>query len=358
MDKENKCIVYVGNYTKEEKKGIYAYRLDEDGSLIEINSPQDIENPSYICFDRDKRYVYAVIERDSFQGGHGGGVAAYKIINDVGELQYLNSKGTKGVDPCHLITDKDNRHLYVANYTEGTFTTFNIAEDGSLGNLVDVTVHEGSGVDEVRQEKAHVHYVTFTPDEKFLLAVDLGIDKIKIYSVSEKSGIPTPVGEYKVKPGAGPRHLVFHPNGKYVYVINELSSEIVALRYISEGAILETIQYISTLPEGFKEFNNCAAVHVSKDGRFLYASNRGHDSIAVFRKDETTGKLELVSITPTGGEFPRDFGIDPSGRFLFAANQKSDTITSFRIDNETGELRPLPQVIAVQSPTCIKFLEL
>jgi 6-phosphogluconolactonase len=350
-------MVYVGNYTNIESKGIYAYRLEEDGSLIEINSPQNIDNPSYICFDRNNRYLYAVIEGDSFEGEHGGGVAAFRINNENGELQLLNSKGTKGVAPCHLVTDKDNKHLFVANYTEGTFTTFDISKDGSLGDLVNITVHEGKGVDEARQEKAHVHYVTFSPDEKYLFAVDLGIDKIKIYSISEENGAAALVGEYNAKPGSGPRHLEFHPSGKYVYLINELSSEIAVLRYLGEGTILETIQYISTLPEGFTDFSNCAAVHLSKDGRFLYASNRGHDSIAVFKIDEETGKLDLISITPTAGEFPRDFEIDPTGRFLFAANQKSDTITTFRINNETGELMPLPQVIRVQSPTCIKFYE-
>lgn len=358
MIKGNNYIAYVGTYTSGESKGIYTYRLEEDGRLIEINSPRNIDNPSYICFGRNKRYLYAVIEGENFQGEHGGGVASFKINNETGELQLLNSKGTKGDAPCHLVTDRMDKHLFVANYTEGTFTTFDIYEDGSLGELTNITTHEGKGIDEVRQEKAHVHYVTFSPDEKFLFAVDLGIDKIKIYSVSEESGTTTLVGQYDTKPGSGPRHMEFHPNGKYVYLINELSSEIAALRYFGDGPILETIEYLSTLPEGFTGFNNCAAVHVSKDGRFLYASNRGHDSVAAFKIDEATGKLRLISITPTGGEFPRDFEIDPAGRFLFSANQKSNTITTFMVNNETGELTPLEQVINVPNPTCIKFYEL
>lgn len=351
------CIAYVGTYTSGESVGIYTFKLEENGKLAQIRT-QELSNPSYLSISRNKEYLYAVIEGENFEGNHGGGAAAFKIDKKSGELRILNSKGTKGVAPCHLITDKNDKQLYVANYMEGTFTAFDISEDGSIGELKNVIEHEGKGQDVNRQEKAHVHYVNFSQDEKYLFVVDLGIDKIKIYSIDqEKRGIAL-AGEFAVKPGSGPRHLEFHPTNKYAYLINELSSNIAVLRYCDKGTILETIQYIATLPKGYSGFNNCAAIHISRDGRFLYASNRGHNSIASFKIDEETGTLELNEIIPTEGEFPRDFEIDPSGRFLFAANQNSSTITAFEINNSTGGLVSLGHIISVPNPTCIKFYEI
>lgn len=349
-------VAYVGTYTSGESKGLYAFRPEGNGNLVQKGCPAYIDNPSYINIDKNKGFLYAVIENDAFHGEHGGGVAAFKIDCKSGALDHLSAKGTKGASPCHLTTDREGKRLFVANYAEGTFTIFDISDEGKIGEIRSVVVHEGSGINADRQEKAHVHCVVLTPDEKFLLAVDLGMDKIIIYSVFAEE--MKPEGEYQARPGSGPRHVEFHPGERYLYLLNELSSDIDVLRYDENGVTLEKVQTISTLPKDFIGYNICAAIHISKDGRFLYASNRGHDSISAFKVDKATGMLDLKSVTPCGGEFPRDFQIDPSGEFLYSANQNSSTITAFRIDREYGLLTPLDHVIKVPNPTCIKFYEI
>jgi 6-phosphogluconolactonase len=354
-------MVYVGTYTGKESKGIYIFEFDAaNGKLKQTGITEGIDNPSYLAVSRDNKYLYSVIENETFGRKYGGGVAAFSIDKHTGGLTLLNTQSTLGKHPCHLSMDSSNRFLIAANYTEGTFTEFSLNTDGRIESLSTIVVHDGSGMNAQRQEKAHVHYVTFTPEEQYLCAVDLGIDRVKIYDFNHKNGNIFPVEDLtiKIKPGSGPRHIIFHPYDEYAYVINELSSEIAVLKYTRNSFKFDVVQYISTLPEEYKGENYGAAIHISACGRYVYASNRGHDSIAIFKIDRNTGKLTLISHAFTMGGWPRDFEIDPTGEFLFAANQNSNTIVSFRIDPESGELNPLGVSASIPNPVCIKFIKM
>lgn len=380
MDKQDtkqdtKYIAYVGTYTYGESEGIYIFSLDTSTGRFEpIGVSKKLENPSYLAISKDSKYLYTVMETDEFNGEKGGAVGSFLINRETGKLEFLNCQPTRGRAPCHISNDRENKYLFAANYREGTVSVFPINPDGSISPASDIIYHEGCGPNKERQEKPHVHYVTLTPEEKYLCAVDLGIDKVIIYELDKEKVRLIPVKELspKIKPGSGPRHMTFHPDGRFAYVINELSSDIAVFKYhspcssskydfshnSSRNYIFEEIQYISTLPEEYKDINYCAAIHVSSDGKYLYASNRGHDSIAIFKIDNCSGKLELISHTPTGGKFPRDFAIDPTGNFLFAANQNSDSIVSFKILPESGKLEQLDYITNVPAPVCIKFAKI
>ena len=351
----NKCIVYIGTYTSGKSQGIYFFEMEpRTGELEFIGTTKKVENPSYQTIDNKVEYLYTVMETERFNGEKGGAVAAFAIDKKIGLLEFINSQPTKGRAPCHISI---NESIFAANYSEGTISVFPICRDGSISAASCVLEHKGSGPNKERQEKAHAHYVSLTPDEKFLCAVDLGIDKIMVYSFDSETGklYPSKHPEVIIRPGSGPRHMVFHHSGKFVYLINELSSDIVAFEYSSGEGTFTELQYISALPSGYDGISYCSAIHISPDGQFLYGSNRGHDSLAIFKIDNSTGKLELISIIPTGGNFPRDFGIDPSGKFLFVANQNSDTIVTFRILPENGIIEPTDSIINVPAPVCVKF---
>lgn len=353
-----KYVAYVGTYTSGKSEGIYTFNLNtETGSLEKTGEPIKIDNPSYLALDKDRKYLYAALENGSFNGEYGGGVAACSIEKGTGKLKLLNSQPTKGMWPCHLCTDSINKHLFVANYKEGTLTVFPVNEDGSINSLSSIISHSGSGPNKERQEKAHVHYVILTPNEEYLCAIDLGIDSIMLYKFDQEQETLTSAKDLTVniKSGSGPRHMEFHKDKKHAYLVNELSSEVAVLKYSPSDSSFEVIQYISTLPEGFDGISTCAAIHISPDGNFLYASNRGDDSIAIFSIDKTTGMLKFITTTSTKGECPRDFRIDPSGKFLFVANQDSNTIVPFEINPSTGLLTPLDSIVSIEKPVCIIF---
>lgn len=348
--------VFIGTYTSGYSKGIYNLDMnDETGMLSPINNPTELENPSYLVFSKDKKHLYTVVENADYKGEYGGAVAAFSIAPSTGELELLNYQSTKGKHPCHLCVDSNNKYLFAANYSEGSFSVFSINEDGSIEPCLHSIRHQGSGPNRQRQEAPHVHFVALTPDEDHLCVIDLGIDSLVVYDFDKNTGAVNYNKELTVslKPGSGPRHLVFHPNGRFVYIVTELSCEVAVLKYSKEG--FESLQYISTLPQDYADNNTCASIQLSPDGKFLYASNRGHDSIAVFNIDNNSGKLELVEITSTAGKNPRDFAIDPTGHYLYAANQDSDNLTAFIIDNETGKISPTGEFIEISKPVCIKF---
>lgn len=352
----DRYLVYIGTYASAENEGIYIYNLDIiTGKLEKIDAVSGIENPSYLAMDKQLRYLYAVSETEDFEGKNGGSVSAYSIDEKTGGLRFLNSQPTKGKAPCHVCMDSMNKYLFVANYSEGTFTTYPLNIDGSIGAITNIITHEGFGPDKIRQEKSHVHYVTFTPEEKYLCAVDLGIDAVKLYSLDRVDGSLTEAKDLniKLKPGSGPRHIEFHPNGEYAYIINELNSTIAVLKSPS----LEIIQTITTLPEGFIGESSPAAIHVANNGKFLYASNRGHDSIAIFSIDKDSGRLQLTSCCSTKGEYPRDFCIDPTGKYLIVGNQNSDTIITFEINQESGELKAVGEALKAEKPVCVKIVK-
>jgi 6-phosphogluconolactonase len=302
------------------------------------------------------RFLYAVSEMDNTGGKPGGAVAAFTVDAKTGKLTPLNQQSSGGGGPCHLAVDKTGKCLLVANYGTGSIAALPIGNDGSLGERATTIQHEGSSVDKGRQEGPHAHYITTDPANRLALVCDLGLDKVLVYKLSPDTAklVANEPAFASVAPGAGPRHLVFHPDGRAVYVINEMALTMTALSYDSRGNMKE-LQTISTLPADFNGKGSCAEVEVHPSGKFLYGSNRGHDSIAVFAIDANTHKLTLVEHQPTRGKTPRHFAIDPTGKWLLAENQNSDSVVVFKIDSATGRLSPTGQTVEVGAPVCIVF---
>jgi 6-phosphogluconolactonase len=350
-------ILYVGTYTSGKSEGIYVYRMNRiSGELTQLSSIKST-NPSFLAIDRSRRYLYAVNEVPEFGGKPGGAVSAFAIDSSSGNLSFLNQQPSLGADPCYLTVDRKRKNLLVANYTGGNVSVLSIQQDGSLGPATDVKQHEGSSTKE-QQKAPHAHCIILDRSNQHALAADLGIDKIMIYRFDPRSGklIPGSQPSASLQPGAGPRHVTLHPNGKFAYVINELDSTLTTFQYNSSKGTLSTIDTVSTLPRNFSDVSYCADVHVSPSGEFLYGSNRGHNSIVVFAIDGRSGKLTQVQHVSTEGSWPRNFTIDPTGKFLLVANQRSDTVVSFRIDARTGRLEPAGSVAQIPAPVCLKFV--
>jgi len=349
--------MYVGTYTSGKSEGIYGYQLPPGGAAgpVQFTSSKSV-NPSYLAIDESKRYLYAVNEVGEYAGKPGGGVSAFKI-EDSGSLRLLNEQATLGADPCYVTIDRRRKNLLVANYTGGSVTVLPIRSDGTLGMATDVKQHEGSGPKE-QQKGPHAHCVILDRSEKRAFVADLGIDKVMIYRFDSAKGklLPNKQPFVELQAGAGPRHLTFHPNGKFLYAINELDSTIAAFDYNKGHGTLVHIETISTLPSDFSGVSYCADVHIDWLGRFLYGSNRGHNSIVVFEIDQSSGKLKLVEHVSTQGDWPRNFVIHPSTRTLWVANQRSDNFVGFGIDKDTGRLRSMNQTRQIPSPVCLKFL--
>jgi 6-phosphogluconolactonase len=350
-------MIYIGTYTSGKSEGIYGYQFDpQSGALTRVNSIKST-NPSFLAIDRSKRYLYAVNEVGEYLGKPSGGVSAYMIERPNLNLRLLNEQATQGADPCHLSVDSKRKVLLVANYTGGNVTVLPIRPDGTLGMVMDVEQHEGSGPKE-QQKGPHAHCIMLDRNERYAFASDLGIDKVMIYRFDRATGKLTPAQQpfAELKSGAGPRHLTFHPNGKYLYVIDELDSTMTVFGYDERNGTLTHVDTVSTLPSDFSGTSYCADVHVSQSGKFLYGSNRGHNSIVVFEIDPRTGKLKLVQHISTAGDWPRNFTIDPSGAFLLVANQRSDNVVTFSIDPGTGQLKPTGHNESIPSPVCLRFL--
>lgn len=351
--------VYVGTYTYRASKGIYAFELNlHTGETTPPRLVAETFQPSFLALHPSRRFLYAVNEL--WGGGKEGMVSAFAVEPETGSLTFLNQQSSKGVGPCHLTVDKTGKWVLVANYGSGGVSVLPVLPDGRLGEATCVIQHEGKSVNPQRQEGPHAHSVNLDPANKFAIVADLGIDKLLVYRFDSAKGTLTPHEPPFVAtaPGAGPRHVAFHPNGKFVYAINELNSTVTAYRYDEATGILAEVQTVSTLPTDFSGNNTTAEVQVHPSGRFLYGSNRGHDSIAIFAIESKTGKLTLVGHQLTKGRTPRHFGIDPTGTYLLAANQDSDTISLFRIDLQTGKLQPMEQMVEVSNPVCVKFLPL
>jgi 6-phosphogluconolactonase len=345
-------LVYVGTYTRETSKGIYAFRFDAaSGKLETLGLVAEIENPSFVAVHPNQRFLYAVGETD------GGSVTSYSIDRQSGKLTALNTVSAKGGGPCHVNLDSTGSSLAIANYGTGSVTMYPVQSDGRLGEASAFDQHEGSSVNPRRQQGPHAHSVDFSPDNRFLMSSDLGLDQVLIYRFDPKSSSITANDPpfARVKPGAGPRHFAFHPSARFAYVINEIASTVTAFSYDAARGALTELQTLSTLPQGYDGRNSTAEIEMHPSGKFVYGSNRGHHSIAVFAIDQQKGTLTLVENVSTQGETPRNFAIDPSGKFLFAANQQTDNIVLFRIDGETGKLAPTGASVEVDAPVCIRF---
>jgi 6-phosphogluconolactonase len=351
-------LVYIGTYTQGDSEGIYVYRLDtSSGALEYVSVATGVDNPSFLDLHPQKPYLYAINEISEFDGESSGAITAFSIDEETGQLTLLNQQSTIGLGPCHLSVDATGKFVLVANYGGGSVCMLPIQEDGTLGEATDFIQHEGSSVDPARQQGPHAHSIMIDPANQYAFTPDLGLDKILIYKIDLTNGklVPNDPSSAEVAPGGGPRHFDFHPNRKYAYVINEMGNTVTAFTYDETNGSLAEIQTIPTLPDGFDGTSHTADVHVSPSGKFLYGSNRGHDSIVIFAIDPETGTLTYVDHESTQGETPRNFAIDSTGTFLLAENQGTDTIVTFRIDSDTGKLTATGHVANVPMPVCLKM---
>jgi 6-phosphogluconolactonase len=346
--------VYVGTYTDGTSRGIYRFTFDPaTGSAGEPVLAGEAQNPSFLALHPSGRFLYAVGEIDRFQGARTGVVSAFAIDPKTGDLKLLNRQPSAGTGPTHLVVDKAGRNVLVANYGGGNVVVLPIAPDGTLKPVSSNQAHQGSGPVKGRQEKPHAHGIYLDPAERFALAPDLGADRVFVYRFDGAKGTLEPHGAGTLEPGSGPRHLAFHPNGKHVYVINELASTITVFSWDADEGALAAVQTISCLPAGFSGTSSTAEVAVSPDGRFVYGSNRGDDSLAVFAVDPATGKLTVKGHVPVGGKNPRHFTIDPTGRFILAGHQGSGTIGVLRRDPATGVPSLVATSVKVDKPVCL-----
>ena len=352
-------LAYIGTYTRGKSQGIYCYRSDpETGALQLAGTTGGVQNPSFVALHPSGRFLYSVSEVGESGGRPGGAVAACAVEPASGRLTFLNQQSSGGVGPCHVAVDHTGRCVFAANYASGSVAMLPIQADGSLGAASDFHQHVGSSVNPRRQEGPHAHSANVAPDNRFVFVADLGLDRVMAYRIDLAAGTfpPNDPPYVALHPGAGPRHMAFHPSGRYAYVINELDSTVTAFAYDAQRGALSEIETVATLPQGFEGTNYPADVHVSADGRFLYGSNRGHDSIVVYAIDVASGKLSMLSHTSTQGKYPRNFAIDPTGHWLYVANQNTDNIVIYRIDPASGALTPTGEQVEVPIPVCIQFL--
>lgn len=348
--------LFVGTYTSESKsEGIYIYKFNSLTGEASAVGMAKASNPSYLAISHNKKYVYAVNE----DGEDKGSVAAFSFDKNTGKLSFLNKESTGGDHPCYVAIDKSGKWVTAANYSGGSFTLLGISPDGYLKKAERTINYTGSGPDKARQDKSHVHSTIFSPDYNFLFVQDLGTDKINIYTFDDKLGElkEAPKPWIATTPGGGPRHIDFTPNGDYMYLIEEMSGNVIAYKY--RKGKLDQVQLISAIKEGFKGAIGSADIHVSPDGKFLYVSNRGDENdIAIFAIDKSTGKLTLKGHQSVLGRNPRNFSIDPTGQFLLAANQSSNEIIIFKRDQETGLLTDSGKKITLDKPVCLKWMSI
>jgi 6-phosphogluconolactonase len=352
-------LVYIGTYTHTASKGIYAYRFTPStGDIVPLGVVAETAHPSYLIVHPNHRFLYAVNEHETATES-GNTITAFAMDTKSGKLTFLNRVSSKGVGPCHIAIDKTGKILVAANFGSGSVAAFPIHSDGRLGEASAFIQHQGSSIDPERQAGPHAHCVVFSPDNRFVIVADRGLDKVFVYRLTLATGSlePNDPPFIVLHPGWGPRHLAFHPNGKYLYVVSEMGSRLTTLDYNAANGTLKELQTVSALPDGFTGRNVSAEVQVDRAGRFVYGSNRGDNSIGVFAIDSNTGTLTLVEHVSTQGKTPRNFSLDPTGAYLFAANQDSANVVIFRVDQATGKLTPTGKVLTdATEPTCVLFV--
>ena len=352
-----RALVCFGSYSTPDKDSVHLFQLNlQDGSLKKLNAVDGLTNPSFLKIHPNGKYLYTVNEVSTFDGKKSGGVTAFALDVKGGKLNKINQQPSGDTGPCHLTVDATGKYVLVAHYGGGSTSVLPIKKDGSVGALVSQIKHKGSSVTP-RQKAPHAHSIHLGPNNKFAFAPDLGIDKVLVFSFDEKTGAiaETKFDGAKLEPGSGPRHFGFHPDGKFAYVINELKQTVTAFRYNAKRGRLRTLQTLSSVPHPVKG-NSTAEVLVHPTGQFLYGSNRGHNSIAMFRINEKNGKLTALGHESTRGSTPRNFGIDPTGQFLLAANQQSDNVAVFRINQDTGKLKFTGNEIKLSKPVCVRMI--
>jgi 6-phosphogluconolactonase len=348
-----KWWLFVGTYTDGASKGIYRLGMDPaTGKLSDPELAAESPSPSFLAVHPSRKLLYAVGEAG------GGTVAAFSLDPASGALKFLNRQPAGGSGPCHIVIDRHGKNALVANYGSGSAAVLPVQEDGRLGGATSVVQHKGSGDDRTRQEGPHAHSINLDRANCFAAVADLGLDKVFVYRFDADKGTLTPNDppSVSIPPRSGPRHFAFHPDGKHAYVINEMANTITVMDYDPDRGVLTPVQTVPTLPEGFKGNSWTAEVQVHPSGKFVYGSNRGQNSIAVFRCDPDTGKLTPAGHQGEGIKMPRNFGIDPTGTFLVVANQDGDNLEVFRIDPQTGALKPTGHTAKVPKPVCVKFV--
>jgi 6-phosphogluconolactonase len=361
MTKPETIILYIGTYTRHEDfvdgkgKGIYVYRFNPTSGKLTYEATEAV-NPSFLTLAPDRGCLYAVNEITGGEGPHGT-VSAFAIDPETKGLTFLNQQSTHGLAPCFVSVDPSGRYALVANYETGSVCVLPLTSNGRLEEATDVIQFHGSGPNPQRQEGPHAHMIVPGPDGRFIYVVDLGTDRIMVYHLDLDQGklVPAEPAWTQLPPGTGPRHLAFHPQGQFAYVTSELQSTVTVFQYDEQNGSLHERQTISTLPEDFNGQNLGAEIQVAPSGRFVYASNRGHDSIVTYAVNELTGDLSVVGHEPTQGVGPRYFTIDPSGNWLLVANQDSDTVVIFRIDQVSGKLKPTGHIVQVPTPVCLQL---
>ena len=352
-------LVFFGTHSAGPNRGISVAHFDSNtGVLTKPELVVEAPAPAYFVLHPDGRHLYACNSNDFSKGYTGETISAYSIDPKNGRLTLLNQQPSGGADPSYITIDATNRFALVANYKGGNISVIALNPDGSLGKRTAFFQHTGSSVNSVRQTQAYAHSIRLDPANRFALVADLGLDKVFIYSFNQKDGSLTPNDPpfVKVAPGSGPRHLAFHPNGRFVFLINEMASTIISYAWDSKKGRITELQTISTLPSDYKGTSACAEIEVHPNGKFLYATNRGHDSIAVFSIDVSPGKLTLIEHVPTQGRTPRNFSFDPTNRWLIVTNHDSDNAMVFRVDEKSGGLTPKGKPVPIFYPFCVRFL--
>ena len=348
-------LVFVSAFATGDDGGIHTFHFDShSGTLKLLQRTSDIENPFFLAISPDGRFLYT-LEAENFGSRKEEFVAAFAIESRTGNLKRLNRQSSRGSASCYLDVDASGRTIVVANYSSGNVAALPLLKDGSLGEAASFIQHNGSSVDPLRQQGPYAHCIVTSPDSRFAFAADLGLDKILIYRLDPATARLSPSAAQQfaiVPPGSGPRHLIFHPSRKYMYVINELKNVVTVFDLAEDSGTLTARQTISTLPVDFAGTSHCADVKITPDGRFLYGTNRGHDSIALYRVADN-GQLELTGIKPSLGKGPQNLLITPDGRWLLCANMPGNNVAVFRIDETTGSLSTVGEPIAITMPSCI-----
>jgi 6-phosphogluconolactonase len=354
-------LMYVGTYTNQRNapgaKGIYAYRFLASGKAAPLGLVAETSNPTFLVVDRNQKFLYAANETTTYEGKRAGSVSAFAIDTTTGRLKLLNTVSSGGPGPCHVSLDQTGKWLFAANYDGGSLAEFPVHADGSLGDASAFIQDSGSSVDRQRQSGPHAHSAYASPNNRFVLSADLGLDHVMVYRLDAAKGTLTPNQPpfATLAPGSGPRHLAFGKDGKFVYVLSEMAATVTTFRYNATAGTLDTTQTVSMVPSGYKGPKSAAEIFVHPNGKFLYASHRGDSTIAIFRIDPGSGALTDAGHVSTQGKTPRNFAIDPTGNFLLAANQDSASIVTFRIDQATGGLTATGDTLNVGAPVCIVF---
>lgn len=352
-------LVFIGTSTGRKSQGIYVFRFDPNtGETTRAELAAEANNPNFLEIHPSRKFLHAVGNIPAPDGKTQGGVMAYALDPASGRLALLNQVSSQGAGPCHISIDRTGRCAVVANYGGGTVASLPIGKDGRLGEAASVIQHTGSSANPQRQEKPHPHSFNISPDNRWAVAADLGTDEVRVYRLDAARATITPntPSGARVAPGSGPRHFAFHPSGKYGYVINELANTVTGFSFDARSGVFTEIQTIPTLPAGYTATSYTAEVRIHPNGRFLYGSNRGHDSLAVFAINPASGELSPIQTISTQGKFPRNFNLDPSGLWLLAANQDTDNVVVYRVDPASGMLAPTGNQVEAPTPICVRFV--